>query len=636
MILESKTERLGETRVMNCGMKATIIRYQSQLDIDVQFEDGKTRYNVRYDHFKSGDIGHPDMLRKDQHEKRLGETRTMKSGLQATIIAYRSVHDIDVKFETGEIRKNVRYEHFKRETLQTVKPFRGNDGKSRIGETRTMNCGLKATVIAYRRSNDIDVQFETGEIRSNTCYSHFVNGKIKPVKTVICDQSRVGEAKKMVNGHMATIVAYRSSDDIDVQFDNGVIREGIRYDHFQGGKVGLEPMIKCDTSRIGESNMMSNGLTATIIAYRKADDIDIQFEDGVIIKSTRYSHFQNGGIAHPEVKSNASTSIQEFAVTYYMRNFGFRKIERSELKDRGLGGFELDLYNEQLNVAIEVDGGWHAKDNPAEREARKNKVCEELGIKLYRLRDPSLEQELSYSTNFVLNKNKTVSIGLIDCKEELETILTDNGIEFDSEFINFERDRESILREYYEKHRDKYRQERLGQSNYSNPAKQNMTIIEYRAYTDLDVQFEDGSIRQHVRYQEFKSGSVDHPNETKEAIAASRLNEQRKMNNGLIATVIAYRNHRDIDVMFEDGTVRYNVGYAAFKNGGLLKEPRQQPTIGKHRIGEQRTMNCGLLATIIEYKNSCNIDVQFENGEVRRGATYECFQKGKIALPKTK
>lgn len=34
-----------------------------------------------------------------------------------------------------------------------------------------------------------------------------------------------------------TIIAYRSSDDIDVQFEDGSIRQAVRFDHFKNGKI---------------------------------------------------------------------------------------------------------------------------------------------------------------------------------------------------------------------------------------------------------------------------------------------------------------------------------------------------------------------------------------------------------------
>jgi len=38
--MATKIDRLGETRMMNCGMEATIIRYGKYSNIDVRFEDG--------------------------------------------------------------------------------------------------------------------------------------------------------------------------------------------------------------------------------------------------------------------------------------------------------------------------------------------------------------------------------------------------------------------------------------------------------------------------------------------------------------------------------------------------------------------------------------------------------------------
>ena len=44
----AKIDRLGETRMMNCGMKATIIRYENADDINICFEDGKVVEHKTY------------------------------------------------------------------------------------------------------------------------------------------------------------------------------------------------------------------------------------------------------------------------------------------------------------------------------------------------------------------------------------------------------------------------------------------------------------------------------------------------------------------------------------------------------------------------------------------------------------
>ena len=56
--MATKTDRLGETRMMNCGMKATIIRYGKYTDIDVRFEDGDVVEHKTYKAFKDDNIAH--------------------------------------------------------------------------------------------------------------------------------------------------------------------------------------------------------------------------------------------------------------------------------------------------------------------------------------------------------------------------------------------------------------------------------------------------------------------------------------------------------------------------------------------------------------------------------------------------
>ena len=39
-----------------------------------------------------------------------------------------------------------------------------------------------------------------------------------------------------------------------------------------------------------------------------------------------------------------------------------------------------------------------------------------------------------------------------------------------------------------------------------------MTIIAFRKYNDIDVQFDDGTVREHIRYEHFLSGDVINKN----------------------------------------------------------------------------------------------------------------------------
>ena len=95
--MAAKIDRLGETRMMNCGMQASIIRYNWLRDIDVRFEDGAIATCKDYKMFRKGGIAHPSTTA----EGRLGETRMMSCGMKATIIRYENADDINICFEDG-------------------------------------------------------------------------------------------------------------------------------------------------------------------------------------------------------------------------------------------------------------------------------------------------------------------------------------------------------------------------------------------------------------------------------------------------------------------------------------------------------------------------------------------------------
>lgn len=59
---------------------------------------------------------------------------------------------------------------------EELKQRRFND---RTGESRVMKNGLNATIIAYRTKDSVDIRFENGEIVHNREYRHFKNGHIR-------------------------------------------------------------------------------------------------------------------------------------------------------------------------------------------------------------------------------------------------------------------------------------------------------------------------------------------------------------------------------------------------------------------------------------------------------------------------
>ena len=98
-----------------------------------------------------------------------------------------------------------------------------------------MNCGQYAVVIADRGSHDIDVQFDDGTIVKNKDRANFHRGNI----CIPHDTSLVGVTMIMKNGLMAKVIADHGWDNIDVQFENGIIVKHKRREHFKRGSIGI-------------------------------------------------------------------------------------------------------------------------------------------------------------------------------------------------------------------------------------------------------------------------------------------------------------------------------------------------------------------------------------------------------------
>lgn len=119
--------------------------------------------------------------------------------------------------------------------------------------------------------------------------------------------------------------------------------------------------------------------------------------------------------------------------------------------------------------------------------------------------------------------------------------------------------------------------------------------------------------------------------------------------DGHTATITAYRSYTDIDIRFEDGTSVENINVAKWRNGTIrhpstIEEEKRQreerlklamehkkPTAKDRYLGMTRKMNCGLSATVIEYKNSSSLTIQFENGVIRKDVRADHFNEGKVA-----
>ncbi len=114
----------------------------------------------------------------------------------------------------------------------------------KVGETKTMNCGMAATVLSDNGYKSITIQFEDGTIVENCCRNKFREGKIRnpslkkerpaPRKK----ESYVGKTAVMKCGLKATVIEDFGCNNLTVQFEDGLIKKNCRRDKFREGKIG--------------------------------------------------------------------------------------------------------------------------------------------------------------------------------------------------------------------------------------------------------------------------------------------------------------------------------------------------------------------------------------------------------------
>ena len=452
--------------------------------------------------------------------------------------------------------------------------------------------------------------------------------------------NRVGETRKMNCGTECTIIKYVNASDITVRFQNGEICEHREYKDFIHGRIRQPDLSysvyysnnRVAKNRVGETRIMNCGMKCTIIEYVKSSDITVQFADGSICKHMNYSNYVKGNIANPNIPTSNTISMNEYIMSYYLNKLNFFKASRGTLKKYGFEQMELDVFNESAKIGIEYDGEIHKiyKNN----DYRKDMVCKKAGITLFRIRE-KMDSVSNYSTSFTLSTTVPFSKEYEYVLQNLCDVLTKFG--FDQIIIDFQKDKDIIISSFREQYPNSLVNKRVGETKRMNCGMK-CTIIKYVSAKDITVQFSDGVVVNNRSYKEFKKCSINHPKLAKisyayKQLANERIGEIRTMNCGMEAKIIRYNNSHDIDIEFYDGLILTNRTYKDFR-GGLISNPTiMNTTKSNKRIGESRKMNCGMYCTIIEY-NSCNdLTVRFEDGIILKNRTYDSFKLGTIKNP---
>lgn len=488
----------------------------------------------------------------------LGMSQKMSNGMIATIIKYRNANDLDIKWENGEIQNIKSLAHFREGKIAIASKNNTSKALQRIGESRIMNCGLKATIVQYNKAHDISIQWDDGLIQSHKYYTDFINGTINyPSKCGLISElnitkqnQRVGVSVKMNNGQMARCIKWTDDNHFHIQYDDGTIVYMRMWSDFLNGKV-----IKKNEQRIGMSIRARNGQMMEIIEYKKWDDITVRFQDGTVVYNQRFEKFKNGEIVNPNVRIKTQTSINENYIQTLLAPYGFKKAPCGSLSHLGFGRMEIDCYNEELKVGIEYDGGLH-RFRPGADE-KKNGTAKKNGITLIRIRE-NLPKTNGGSIDFVIHNSKPINDELQHVMMEIIKLLNNKfhlNINPDIAIIkNKKRIINEIMSVYFNPH--------IGQTNNSKDGFI-AQIVRYRGKRDIDIEFQDKTIKT-ITLTDFINGSFVKNKPPSPNLKTERIGEKIILNSGKVATVIKYNGYNDVDVQIGD-CILYNKNYYNIK-----------------------------------------------------------------------
>ena len=151
-------------------------------------------------------------------QNRIGETRLTTCGLKATVIDYINAHKVTIKFENG-VEKVTTWERFNSGRITPVFVTDFVPQKERIGLKVKQHCGSVAELIEYKRCDDILVRFvDTGIVRKTTWNNFY---KTKAVLNSQKRESKKLLNTKHTNflGLAYKVIDVQSTHNVTIRFD---------------------------------------------------------------------------------------------------------------------------------------------------------------------------------------------------------------------------------------------------------------------------------------------------------------------------------------------------------------------------------------------------------------------------------
>jgi len=353
---------IGETNIAKNGLKMTIIGYRNYRDIDIEFEDSYIAYHKNYRCFKEGTIKNPNVKisRPKQTNNRVGTTVMQNCDMEAICIAYRTTDDSDFKFSDGTIVEHRKFYQFMRGSilnpnLKNTNILKANKKRLEIvnnkykEKTFKTKYGMTYKVIEFISSNEVLIEFNDGY--QMTVQAQRIGSSIKRPDLLIVSKNgrstiiKTGDTRLMKCGLKATIIEAKSSNDITVQFENGVIKEHVRFSLFEQGKL---TDIKSTGVKVfvGDKFVNSEGEEFEVIEKKKNISI-IKFSDGTI-RDVETKRIKNG-MSLSKIKTNFHSDKTIGAI--FNTNCGLKcKVLRWKKKNTVDVEYEDGTLKEDINI----------------------------------------------------------------------------------------------------------------------------------------------------------------------------------------------------------------------------------------------------------------------------------------------
>ena len=244
------------------GREVTVIKYNSSSDIEVAFQDGKTRH-VSASKLRSGTIQYQSRTELNI-QKLVGKLVENKIGVKAQIVGYENQENVILRFEDGTEGKYrldcVKLGVFENKNNPNSKVLLERRAKELKGKKFKLKDGTIVTVKEYRNSNDVDIILPDGTIK-NTSVQRLKDGAV-PKTTIHRVSELLGTEVKNNIGVVGTISEVINSVKVRVDFKDG--------------SIPLENKSKQGVNEIASKVYLLKHLRSGVFQHPKLSNIEIR------------------------------------------------------------------------------------------------------------------------------------------------------------------------------------------------------------------------------------------------------------------------------------------------------------------------------------------------------------------------